>query len=81
MSHYAVIAPPLYSHVKALQALAIQLIERGHQITFVQQFEARPCLTIRVSAFIRWVKRALPRAAWSTLWHLLPVPLAWDFSG
>lgn len=44
MSHYAVIAPPLYSHVKALQALAIQLIERGHHITFVLQFEARSLL-------------------------------------
>ena len=44
MSHYAVIAPPLYSHVKALQALAIQLIERGHRVTFVQQFEACPLL-------------------------------------
>ncbi|MBZ5485997.1 glycosyltransferase family 1 protein [Halomonas aquamarina] len=44
MSHYAVVAPPLYSHVKALQALAVQLIERGHRVTFVQQFEARSLL-------------------------------------
>lgn len=44
MSHYAVIGPPLHSHVKALQALAIPLIERGHQVTFFQQFEARALL-------------------------------------
>ncbi|RUR27617.1 glycosyltransferase [Vreelandella nanhaiensis] len=44
MSHYAVVAPPLHSHVKALQALAIRLIERGHRVTFIQQFEARTLL-------------------------------------
>lgn len=35
MSHYAVIAPPFYSHVRALEALADPLIRHGHQITFV----------------------------------------------
>lgn len=44
MSHYAVIAPPLYSHVRALEALAQQLLERGHRVTFVQQAEARTLL-------------------------------------
>ncbi|PLR38752.1 zeaxanthin glucosyltransferase [Chimaeribacter californicus] len=40
MSHYAVVAPPLYSHVRALQALAQALIARGHRITFIQQADA-----------------------------------------
>lgn len=44
MSHYAVIAPPFYSHVKALEALAVALVERGHRITFIHQSEARPLL-------------------------------------
>ncbi|MDU4092766.1 MAG: glycosyltransferase [Pantoea sp.] len=44
MSHYAVIAPPLYSHVRALEALAQQLLARGHRITFIQQAEARTLL-------------------------------------
>ncbi|MGD8108378.1 glycosyltransferase [Pantoea sp. FN0302] len=44
MSHYAIIAPPLYSHVRALEALAQQLLERGHRITFIQQAEARTLL-------------------------------------
>ncbi|WP_447957190.1 glycosyltransferase [Vreelandella sp. EE7] len=44
MSHYAVVAPPLYSHVKALEALSVRLIERGHQITFVHQADARPLM-------------------------------------
>jgi MGT family glycosyltransferase len=44
MSHFAVIAPPLYSHVRALEALAQQLMARGHRITFIQQAEARTLL-------------------------------------
>lgn len=44
MSHFAVIAPPFYSHVKALEALAAELAERGHRITFLQQTEARSLL-------------------------------------
>jgi len=44
MSHYAVIAPPLYSHVRALEALAQALIARGHRVTFMQQAEARTLL-------------------------------------
>ncbi len=44
MSHYAVIAPPFYSHVRALEALAGELIARGHRITVVQQAEAQTLL-------------------------------------
>lgn len=40
MSHYAVVAPPLYSHWQAMQALAQALIDRGHRITFIHQAEA-----------------------------------------
>lgn len=41
MSHYAVIAPALFSHFQALQALAQALIQRGHRVTFVHQTDAR----------------------------------------
>ncbi|PVZ20047.1 MULTISPECIES: glycosyltransferase [unclassified Pseudomonas] len=44
MSHFAVIAPPLFSHFRALQALAGALIDRGHRVTFVHQFEAASLL-------------------------------------
>ena len=44
MSHFAVIAPPFYSHVRALEALAGELIARGHRITVVQQVEAQALL-------------------------------------
>lgn len=45
MSHYAVIAPPFYSHLSAMQNLALALIARGHRITFFHQAD--------VAAFIR----------------------------
>ncbi|WP_380178706.1 glycosyltransferase [Kalamiella sp. sgz302252] len=45
MSHYAVVAPPLYSHWQALQALAQALIKRGHQVTFIHQAEASSLLS------------------------------------
>ncbi|MGI4840283.1 MAG: glycosyltransferase [Janthinobacterium lividum] len=40
MSHFAVVAPPYYSHFQALQALAGELLERGHQVTFFHQDDA-----------------------------------------
>lgn len=44
MSHYAVISPPLFSHMRALEALAQQLIARGHRVTFIGQVDARALL-------------------------------------
>ncbi|WP_296248063.1 glycosyltransferase [Pseudomonas sp. UBA4194] len=40
MSHFGVVAPPYYSHFQALQALAGQLLERGHRVTFFHQADA-----------------------------------------
>ncbi|OLU16918.1 zeaxanthin glucosyltransferase [Pseudomonas sp. PA1(2017)] len=40
MTHFAVVAPPYYSHFQALQALAVELIGRGHRVTFVHQSDA-----------------------------------------
>ncbi|MEZ3498364.1 glycosyltransferase [Pantoea sp. KPR_PJ] len=45
MSHFAVIAPPFYSHMRALQSLAQGLIARGHRITFFQQADAAALLS------------------------------------
>jgi len=44
MSHFAAIAPPFYSHMRALQALAQTLIARGHRVTFIQQADAAALL-------------------------------------
>ena len=45
MSHYAIISPPFYSHVKALSALGAELAGRGHRITFIQQGDARSLIS------------------------------------
>ncbi|MBT0724910.1 glycosyltransferase [Rosenbergiella sp. S61] len=41
MSHYAVIAPPFYSHIHALEQLSLALISQGHRITFFHQADVR----------------------------------------
>ncbi|WP_300634658.1 glycosyltransferase [Pseudomonas sp.] len=41
MTHFGVVAPAFYSHSQALQALAVELLNRGHQVTFFQQADAR----------------------------------------
>ena len=41
MTHFGVIAPAFYSHFNALEALAIELMARGHRVTFFQQADAR----------------------------------------
>lgn len=40
MSHIGVVAPPYYSHFQALQALAVELLARGHRVTFFHQVDA-----------------------------------------
>lgn len=45
MTHFAAVAPAFYSHFQAFQALAGTLIDRGHQVTFFQQADARRWLT------------------------------------
>lgn len=41
MPHFAVLAPPFPSHVRALEALASELIDRGHQVTWAHWPEVR----------------------------------------
>lgn len=45
MSHFGVVAPAFYSHFQAFQALASELIDRGHRVTFFQQADARRWLS------------------------------------
>lgn len=45
MSHFGVVAPAFFSHFQALQALAVQLLDRGHKVTFFHQADARRWLT------------------------------------
>ncbi|MGH8420134.1 MAG: glycosyltransferase [Pseudomonas sp.] len=45
MSHFGVVAPAFFSHFQACQALASELIDRGHNVTFFQQADAGRWLT------------------------------------
>lgn len=40
MSHLAVVAPAFPSHFSALQALGLELVRRGHRVTFIHQQDA-----------------------------------------
>ena len=37
MTHFAVLAPPFLSHIRAMEAISAELLRRGHRVTFVQQ--------------------------------------------
>lgn len=41
MRHIGVVAPPFFSHFNALEALAGELMDRGHRVTFFHQHDAR----------------------------------------
>jgi zeaxanthin glucosyltransferase len=40
MAHFGVVAPAFYSHFSAQAALASELVDRGHRVTFFQQVDA-----------------------------------------
>lgn len=40
MAHFGVVAPAFYSHFSALSALAGELVQRGHRVTFVHRPDA-----------------------------------------
>lgn len=44
MTHFGVIAPAFSSHFHVLETLGIELISRGHRVTFIQQGEAKGLL-------------------------------------
>lgn len=44
MTHFALISPPFHSHLRALEAIAAQLLSRGHRVTVVQQADVTAAL-------------------------------------
>ena len=44
MTHFAVISPPFLSHLRAMEAIAGELIARGHRVTLVQQADVAAAL-------------------------------------
>ena len=51
MFHFAVIAPPFMSHVRALEALAGELMDRGHRVSWVHMVDVRQLLRDRRTGF------------------------------
>jgi UDP:flavonoid glycosyltransferase YjiC (YdhE family) len=51
MSHIGVVAPPFFSHFHALEALAGELMDRGHRVSFFHQSDARASLRDPRSGF------------------------------
>jgi UDP:flavonoid glycosyltransferase YjiC (YdhE family) len=45
MAHFGVVAPAFYSHFNALSALAVELIGRGHRVTFLHRPDAAGWVT------------------------------------
>lgn len=76
MGHFAVIAPPLYSHFHALQALAQTLMARGHRITFVQQDDARHLLSDGCVGFSTVGERSHPAGSLARVLQHLASPLS-----
>jgi zeaxanthin glucosyltransferase len=44
MAHFGVVGPAYFSHFNALEAIAVELIERGHRVTFLHRVDARAFL-------------------------------------
>ncbi|MES2739741.1 MAG: glycosyltransferase [Pseudomonadota bacterium] len=44
MAHFGVVAPAYFSHFSALEAIAVELIDRGHRVTFLHRVDAAPWL-------------------------------------
>ncbi|WP_434457736.1 glycosyltransferase family 1 protein [Stutzerimonas urumqiensis] len=52
MTRFAVIAPPFHSHLRALEALSQALIDRGHEVVFVQQADVGMALRLSAAGFV-----------------------------
>ncbi|HZY19008.1 MAG TPA: nucleotide disphospho-sugar-binding domain-containing protein [Ramlibacter sp.] len=52
MTHFAVVAPPFPSHVRAIEALAAPLLARGHRVTWLAPADVRAWLGDRRIGFV-----------------------------
>jgi zeaxanthin glucosyltransferase len=44
MAHFGVVGPAYFSHFNALEAIAVELVERGHRVTFLHRIDAKAFL-------------------------------------
>ncbi len=75
MSHFAAIAPPFYSHVRALQNLAQELVARGHRVTFIQQYDIKHLIDSETIGFHAVGTDSHPPGALTRVLHLAAHPL------
>ncbi|WP_210452112.1 glycosyltransferase [Pantoea ananatis] len=75
MSHFAAIAPPFYSHVRALQNLAQELVARGHRVTFIQQYDIKHLIDSETIGFHSVGTDSHPPGALTRVLHLAAHPL------
>ncbi|MES2978776.1 MAG: glycosyltransferase [Pseudomonadota bacterium] len=52
MIHFALVAPPFLSHLRALDALAGQLMVRGHRVTWLQQADVGSLMDFGRAGFV-----------------------------
>lgn len=52
MIHFAIIAPPFHSHLRAFEAIAWHLGRRGHRVTLIQQADVGPMLSLPQLEFV-----------------------------
>ena len=75
MSHYAVIAPPFYSHINALEQLSLALIAAGHQITFFQQIDVKHFIQAQSIGFYALGRSSHPAGSLQKTLHFAANPL------
>ncbi|PQL05977.1 glycosyltransferase [Pantoea ananatis] len=75
MSHFAAIAPPFYSHVRALQNLAQELVARGHRVTFIQQYDIKHLIDSETIGFHSVGTDSHPPGALTRVLNLAAHPL------
>lgn len=74
MSHYAIVVPPLFSHIRTLEVLAAALSQRGHRLTFIlpedavtpglHNIHACPSLPAAILTAQRRMQNPARRAIW-----------------
>ena len=75
MQHFAVLAPPFSSHISALEALASQLIERGHAVTWFHQADARTFLVNQRISFCALGNQSHPAGSLTAMLKRAPDPV------
>ena len=67
MTHFAVIALPFHSHLRAMEAIAAELLARGHQVTLVQQADVAAAVQLSQLGFAQVGAASHPTGSLATV--------------